>query len=160
MMKEMSDYERWIETITRPKNILLVEDDDGTRLVMRQFMKWYNCNLIEASRGREAVEILSRPDSKIDFVFLDLRMPDMSGEQVFEILREDPLKTKWPNLPVVVISGFIDMNIVERMRLKGFCCFISKPQMMNRQFIADLLGMFGINRRMPAADVEGCEPGN
>ncbi len=148
-MNESTDYKRWLEAVTRPKRILLVDDDDGTRMVMRRFMEWYNCELVEAPSGRQAIEILSNPATKLDFVFLDLRMPDMSGEQVYEMIRSEPLKSRWVNLPVVVVSGFIDAVAVERVRAFGFCCFISKPEMMNRKFIAELLGMFGINRRMP-----------
>lgn len=78
-------------------SILLVDDDPEFREEFRDFL--FDYNVVEASSGQEALELLSRPN-EIDIVILDVVMPGLSGT---EVLRR--MKAAYPKLPVVMLTG-------------------------------------------------------
>jgi two-component system cell cycle sensor histidine kinase/response regulator CckA len=65
-------------------------------------LKFLGYEIIEASDGQQALEIIDAGDQKIDAVLLDIYMPKLSGRDTFRKLREDG-----NDLPVIVCSGFI-----------------------------------------------------
>jgi two-component system response regulator YesN len=78
-------------------NILLVDDDEEFREEFREFL--FDYKVIEASGGREALDILSRPN-EIDLVILDVVMPGLPGT---EVLRR--IKAAYPDLAVIILTG-------------------------------------------------------
>lgn len=78
-------------------NVLLVDDDHEFREEFCDFLCDYN--VVEASNGEEALEILSRPN-EIDVVILDVVMPGISGTEVLKIIKE-----KYPDLGVIILTG-------------------------------------------------------
>jgi CheY-like chemotaxis protein len=59
---------------------------------------------IAASSGKEALEILRQQDS-VDLVITDYAMPHMTGLQL-----ADAIKGEWPELPVIIATGFAEME--------------------------------------------------
>lgn len=90
-----------LEKLLRPPRILLVEDD---QTVGRSIATWldnnYECALVWVKTGEEALRALN---DQFDLVFLNLRLPGVSG---LEVLRK--IKSEAPYLPVVLITGFND----------------------------------------------------
>jgi YesN/AraC family two-component response regulator len=78
-------------------NVLLVDDDREFREEFRDFLCDYN--VIEAGSGKEALEILSRPN-EIDIVILDVVMPGLSGTEVLKLI-----KAEHPDLAVIILTG-------------------------------------------------------
>jgi DNA-binding response OmpR family regulator len=82
------------------KRILLVEDDESVRQLVRTTLQMYDYEVIEAKDGLEGLLLLDM--HKPDGVILDLMMPDVGGERMLAQLRATP-ETK--RVPVVIITG-------------------------------------------------------
>ncbi|HEX8550111.1 MAG TPA: response regulator [Abditibacteriaceae bacterium] len=95
-------------------DVLVVEDDDGTRAMLRRMLEKEGCVVREAANGKLAIEELESNGSP-DLITLDLMMPEMDGFSVVEVLRGD---TRWNGIPVVVMTAK-DLDDDDRMRLHG-----------------------------------------
>lgn len=93
--------------------LLLIEDDEDTRLVIAQTMEREGWTVTQAANGRIGLERLAemRPDA----VLLDLMMPDMDG---FEFLEEVRQRAEWLDIPVIVITA-LDLSADDHRRLNG-----------------------------------------
>jgi CheY-like chemotaxis protein/signal transduction histidine kinase/HAMP domain-containing protein len=85
---------------THRRRLLVVEDDAAEQLSITTLLGHDDIDIVTASTGVEALELLRQ--QPFDCVVLDLRLPDMSGFEVLERLRDDETLC---NLPVVVFTG-------------------------------------------------------
>ncbi len=72
----------------RPHKILVVDDDADWRQLLRLCLADLGYHTLEASNGKEALETLSKEPCSV--MLLDMRMPEMSGEEVLRRLPDDP----------------------------------------------------------------------
>jgi HAMP domain-containing protein/CheY-like chemotaxis protein/putative methionine-R-sulfoxide reductase with GAF domain len=84
----------------RRKRLLVVEDNPAEQMVIRELLGYKDIDIKTVGSGAEALETLK--SATYDCVVLDLRLPDMSGFDVLEQLRDTP---KLQDLPVVVFTG-------------------------------------------------------
>ncbi|MHB8525371.1 MAG: HAMP domain-containing protein [Candidatus Acidiferrales bacterium] len=84
----------------RRKRLLVVEDNPAEQLSIRELLGYDDIDVSVAATGAEAIETLT--EEPFDCVVLDLRLPDMSGFDVLERLRDTP---SLGDLPVVVFTG-------------------------------------------------------
>jgi len=84
----------------RRKRLLVVEDNPAEQLSVRELLGSADIDIDVADSGSSALQMLV--DDNYDCVVLDLRLPDMSGFEVLERLRDDP---RLKDLPVVVFTG-------------------------------------------------------
>lgn len=82
--------------------ILIVDDEEKIRDVLAKFLVKAGFEVIQAPGGQEAIEIL-RQDGKIDLMVLDMKMPEVSGVDILQEMR-NLNKT----LPVILLTGSID----------------------------------------------------
>ncbi len=102
--------------------VLVVDDEEFIRGLSREALEGLGYDVLEASDGKEAIEIYKAEKGKIDLVILDLIMPKMGGKETFEMLKEID-----PDVKVLISSGYgIDPQAREMLdsRAKGF---IQKP---------------------------------
>jgi CheY-like chemotaxis protein len=97
----------------RAAPILVVEDDDATRGLLRRILESDGWIVAEAENGRQAMEIL--PDVLPQLVVLDLMMPDMDGFETSALLRSSP---EWRTLPILVLTA-MELSAEQRERLSG-----------------------------------------
>ncbi|MCL5743420.1 MAG: response regulator [Acidobacteria bacterium] len=83
-----------------PEKILIIDDEEISRYLVRQALGAGGFVLLEAAEGSEGLERAHR--EKPDAIFLDLRMPGMSGVEVLSRLKADP-QTR--NIPVIIITS-------------------------------------------------------
>ena len=113
-----------------PKKILIVDDDaDVRRLLLRVFRDAYRAR--QTGNGRRALEMTAR--DRFDLVLLDVVMPGMNGLDVLEIL-----KTASPDLPVVMLTGIADIDVVVRALDMGAKAYVTKPFV-----VAEIKGVLG-----------------
>ncbi len=83
--------------------VLLVEDADINRqLILMSFQKWPQFKMDEASNGNEAVDKAKTKD--YDVILMDMRMPDMDGEEAARIIRGFP-EEKYKKVPIIAVTG-------------------------------------------------------
>ena len=93
--------------------ILIVEDDETTRDMLRKSLETNEFKVRTAVNGKEALEKVKQ--SKPGLILLDLMMPEMDGFEFAEKLRENK---EWLDIPVVVITAK-DLTKEDHQRLKG-----------------------------------------
>jgi CheY-like chemotaxis protein len=94
-IKRIKEYSK-----PRRKRLLVVEDNPAEQLSIRELLWHEDVDIDVVDSGAKALETLV--DSGYDCVVLDLRLPDMSGFDVLEKLRDNP---ELKDLPVVVFTG-------------------------------------------------------
>jgi type II secretory ATPase GspE/PulE/Tfp pilus assembly ATPase PilB-like protein/CheY-like chemotaxis protein len=109
-------------TPTHRGKILLVEDEDTLRRVMRDLLEQEGYRIFEARDGVEALEQVDRHAP--DLVLLDLNLPNVDGYTVLSQLRSRP-GTK--ELPVIVLSARGDEDNEVRVLRLGATDFLTKP---------------------------------
>jgi DNA-binding response OmpR family regulator len=79
-------------------------------------------SILEASDGREAIEVFRNHANEIGAVVLDVNMPGIGGEETFAALRA--LRT---DVPVVITSGYDEHEATRRFATPGLAAFLKKP---------------------------------
>ncbi len=95
--------------------VLLVDDQPELRRLLRRSLNKAGHEVIEAANGHVAVELAQQ--LRFDVVISDVGMPDMSGVELLEALRELD-----PDLPVVLTSGWPEASVA-----LGAFAYLEKP---------------------------------
>jgi two-component system cell cycle sensor histidine kinase/response regulator CckA len=90
-----------IELPTGEGTVLVIEDEEPLVELFRQILERLGYRVLQARTGEQAVEIAKTFDGRIDLALLDIKLPDMSGNQVYPLIMEAK-----PDLKVVVCSGY------------------------------------------------------
>ena len=102
--------------------ILLVEDEDQIRDIAKEMLGIFGFSVLEAANGKEALEIYLQKGTEISLVLSDMGMPIMDGYELFH-----KLKSIDPELPIVVSSGYGDVEVSARIGSDNIAGIISKP---------------------------------
>jgi CheY-like chemotaxis protein len=100
--------------------ILIADDDDDTRAMLRTLLEMKGYLIIEARDGEEAIEKTAQENPGL--VLLDLGLPVLNGLSVIRRLREDLMIV---DVPLVVVTGF-DLH-VETAMASGCADYLMKP---------------------------------
>jgi CheY-like chemotaxis protein len=106
---------------------MLVDDDEDDRTLFREatrdFDKTIEC--IVAKNGQEALDYLNnRANALPSFIFLDLRMPGLNGQQCLEEIKSD---ARLASIPVIVYTTSKDEKESVKLKKIGAAHFMSKP---------------------------------
>ncbi len=105
--------------------VLIVDDEKAIRFVLTEFLKDNDFLTIEASNGKEAIEVIKK--QMPDAVLLDMKMGDMDG-----ITTMKELKKINPDIPIIMITAFGDIpTAVDAIKL-GAYDFLAKPPDFDR----------------------------
>lgn len=106
------------------KTILIVDDFEDNRFVIKETLKFFNKQTValEAADGLLALEVIKK--NKVDFVIMDLDMPEMNG---FEALSEIRKNKKLKQLKVVASTASLITNGDEEFLEFGFNGYLPKP---------------------------------
>ncbi len=91
--------------IAPKERVLVVDDDEVSRYLIRQALRDFPCSIVEASDGHEALHLLRQ--LKPGLITLDLGMPGLGGLDILGELRADP---RTQTVPVVVITSKLLTN--------------------------------------------------
>ncbi|MDQ7075887.1 MAG: diguanylate cyclase [Gammaproteobacteria bacterium] len=103
-------------------NILLVDDDDFTRRLVRKSLFKAGHNVIDRNCGQAALRVVEQ--QRIDLLLLDVQMPEMDGFEVCARLRGSK---KHRRLPIVMLTSLDDLDSVTEAFEAGATDFITKP---------------------------------
>jgi CheY-like chemotaxis protein len=104
------------------KRLLLAEDEEVLRMLVVDTLEDEGYDIDEACDGEEAYELIDRND--YDLVIIDYMMPQMTGLEVIEKVRQHPEKKDTKILMLSAKSQKVDQD---RVLLAGADHFISKP---------------------------------
>lgn len=106
-------------------SVLVIDDTKNIRMLLRECLECDGYDVTTASGGTEALGFLSH--TEFDLIFLDVRMPEVSGTEVLRQMRQMGVST-----PVVMITAFGTVkNAVECTQL-GAVAYLQKPFTENR----------------------------
>ena len=101
-------------------HVLVVDDDQGVRQVLADFLEALGHQVTEADNGAGALALVA--DSRPDAVCLDLWMDGMSGLEVLDHLTRDH-----PGLPVVIVTADPLTDTIAEARARGAFDYVRKP---------------------------------
>ena len=110
------------EKLKGSETILLVEDDEGVRIVTQSTLQKYGYTVITATNGEEALRVYEEHKGQFDMVLTDVVMPLMGGRELADRLRE-----KDATIKILYFSGYTDNSIVHHGVLDEGMEFIQKP---------------------------------
>ena len=124
--------------------LLIVDDDDGIRKMLREFLVHKGHDVITASNGEEALEKVQEGPA---IVLLDYMMPEMDGVKVLERIKEIS-----PSTDVLMVTGFGAHDIAMESFKRGAFELMTKPIDLSR---LELL----LNSQMgqPGFDIESAQ---
>ncbi|MCF8127841.1 MAG: response regulator [Deltaproteobacteria bacterium] len=102
------------------RTVLVIEDEPDVMEITHETLKRLGYTVIEATTGKEAVQ--KALDEPIDVALLDIKLPDMSGAQVYPLLMEAR-----PELKVIVFSGYALDGPAQEILDAGANGFVQKP---------------------------------
>jgi two-component system, cell cycle sensor histidine kinase and response regulator CckA len=118
--------------------ILLVEDEEGLRILNARGLASRGYTVLEASNGVEALEVIDRHSGKIDLVISDVVMPEMDGPTLLKELRR-----RDPNVRIIFVSGYAEEAFQKNLPLhEEFPAFLPKPYTL-KQLVAEVKKTMG-----------------
>ncbi|HMD71764.1 MAG TPA: PAS domain S-box protein [Bryobacteraceae bacterium] len=104
------------------ETVLIVEDQGSVRRLARMILVAQGYHVLEAANGADAHAVLRGHAGGIDLLLTDVVMPGMDGRTLSKQLRE-----RYPNLPVILMSGYAEDVHAHRGALAGGVAYIQKP---------------------------------
>jgi DNA-binding response OmpR family regulator len=104
------------------ETVLLVEDEDGVRALVRQVLERDGYRVLEARTGSEALLASERFEEKIHLLLTDVVLAQMSGRDIAKVVME-----KRKDAKVLFISGYTEEAIVRNGVLESGTAFLQKP---------------------------------
>jgi signal transduction histidine kinase/ActR/RegA family two-component response regulator len=111
-----------VRASSRGETVLVAEDDEQVRAVIRRVLARAGYNVLEARSGGEALAIAERHLDSIDLLMTDVVMPEMGGPELAAAL-----KSRRPALRLLYMSGYTDDSMLRHGLLEGDVSFIQKP---------------------------------
>jgi two-component system cell cycle response regulator DivK len=104
------------------QRILVVEDQDDLRAILRDFLTASGYDVVEAADGGEGVA--KARSLKPDLILMDIQLPVLDGYETTRQIRADPnLKTT----PIIAVSSYAMKGDEEKARASGCDHYVTKP---------------------------------
>ncbi len=102
------------------EKILIIDDDKDLCFVLKRFLSKHGFEVIEATSGKAALEILENVEP--DLILCDFRLEDMSGSSILRKIKE-----KNPMVPVIIITGYSNIKTAVEVMKLGAMDYVTKP---------------------------------
>jgi two-component system cell cycle sensor histidine kinase/response regulator CckA len=112
-----------VADVARGEGLVLVVDDEAAiRSLVQRSLENLGYTVLLAEHGGQAVDVLARSVDPISLVLLDMSMPVMDGADTAA-----QLQRRWPDLPIIVMTGLTDQDAVRRLDSVRVAGFVPKP---------------------------------
>jgi signal transduction histidine kinase/ActR/RegA family two-component response regulator len=102
--------------------ILIIDDEEVVRSTAKAALEHYGYTVHLAENGPAGISLFRDIFHRVSLVLLDLTMPEMSGEETF-----DRLKQIYAEVPIIISSGYDEAEASRRFIGKGVSAFLKKP---------------------------------
>ncbi|MGH7207204.1 MAG: response regulator [Nitrospiraceae bacterium] len=104
--------------------VLIVDDEPDIRKVVRMTLQKAGYDVLEAEDGEKAIEVISTGENRLmlDVIICDIRMPKINGVEAIAYFRKE-----YPRVPVLVLTGFPDVNMATSFLNDGVVDYLVKP---------------------------------
>ncbi len=104
--------------------VLVVDDEPDVRKVVRLTLEKAGYDVVEAEDGEKAIEEIKKGEHSIllNLIITDIRMPNMNGIDVINYYQKE-----WPRIPLIVLTGFPDLDMAIAMLQHGVVDYLVKP---------------------------------
>lgn len=108
----------------RQGRVMICDDEEQVRKPMRYHLTKAGYEVLEVTDGEEAIKAMKEGDNAlmVDTIITDMRMPKVNGQEVVAYFRE-----QFPTIPVVVLTGFPDVELAVNLMKQGVIDYIVKP---------------------------------
>ncbi|RRN66159.1 response regulator [Caulobacter sp. 602-1] len=128
------------------RRVLVVDDHPVNRRVIRLFLEPFECELVEAQNGQEALDMLER--EPVDLVLMDVNMPVMDGLEATRRLRAD---SRLARLPVIALTADVMSAQIKTCLEAGCDAHVAKPiDLRNLLSVMDTCLARGVAREVMA----------
>ncbi len=119
---DKASIDEWLQrnSAQAKATILIVDDEETIREIFKEALEELGHRVMVAENGYKGLELVKQWD--FDLVFLDLKMPDMDGAELFH-----QINTIKPKLPVTIITGYPESEIMARALAQGPFGVMKKP---------------------------------
>lgn len=122
-----SDAPQEVQPLNVDGIALLVDDEEVIRQIAGDMLKKLSIGCISAATGEEGIDIFRRHQNRISFVILDVELPGMPGNQVF-----DQLRSIAPEIKILITSGHGQDYLETQLFKRKLDHFIAKPFQVNQ----------------------------
>ncbi|MGP0566587.1 response regulator [Nitrospina sp. 32_T5] len=104
--------------------ILVIDDEQDVRDVIRLQLEQHGLHVLEAENGEEAIKVLHSENNLVNIgvILCDIRMPKINGIEAIDYLKKNA-----PGIPIVVITGYPDTELAVGLMKKGVKDYLVKP---------------------------------
>lgn len=95
------------------KHILVVDDNEHNRIIVREMLQWYQIECDEAKHGIEAIEMIRKQPNKYQVVIMDYHMPYFNGLDAIRSIRED-LELSADQLPLFLLHSSSENDTIQQ----------------------------------------------
>ena len=114
------------------KCILVVEDQEDNRQILRDLLSSGDYEMIEAENGQEALDAVAK--KKPDLILMDIQLPVMDGYEATRRIKANP---DWKSIPIIVVTSYALSGDAEKARAAGCDDYVTKPY-SPRQLLAKI----------------------
>jgi PAS domain S-box-containing protein len=118
-----------IARASRVARVLVVEDDDLVRELTAEALMEYGYEVVEAANAAQALAVMQDAGAGIGVAIVDLGLPDMHGD---ELIRR--VARLHPDLPIIVASGYGQVDLGSDMPAQARVAFIQKPYELDKLY--------------------------
>jgi CheY-like chemotaxis protein len=105
-----------------PSKILIVEDNENNRTLMKDLLSFHGYEITTAADGHEGVTLARK--YLPDLILMDIQMPGTDGMTAGNLLKSDPVTSK---IKIIAITSFAMQGDREKFLAAGFDGYLSKP---------------------------------
>jgi two-component system chemotaxis response regulator CheY len=104
--------------------VLVVDDEPDVRKVVRMTLEKAGYDVIEAEDGEQAMGRIKEGENPLvlDVIITDIRMPKINGVEAINYFQKE-----WPSVPLIVLTGFPDLDMATTMIKSGISDYLVKP---------------------------------
>ena len=127
--------EEVMEKIGQGHKVLIVEDEESLRIIMRDYLQMLGFETLEAEDGESALEKF-KENKDIKIAFIDYGLPKMMGDELIEKIYEISKEVKF-----VLVTGFVDVEV--KGKLPSGTKFLRKPYNLSQieEIVKEALGI-------------------